>query len=352
MQVLQPGAKIGIIGGGQLGRMMSMAAARMGYATHILTPEENSPAAQVSSSVTVGDYEDEKLLGRFAAAIDLATFEFENIPCQAIKYLSKRIPVHPSWQAIYIAQNRIREKQFLQSIGVRTAQFEVIEGENCGPQVKCIPGILKSAEQGYDGKWQYLITERSQVVSMVSANQPSEWVLESLIEFDKELSIIVARSHSGEIECFPPAENQHQDGILYTSKMPADIDASTHNAMKAIAKKIADEIRLIGVMAVEFFYLKDAGLLVNEIAPRPHNSGHWSMDACNISQFEQHIRAICGLPLIKAQKHFDCLMQNLIGLDVAKLERYLANTNAKLHLYGKKEVRKGRKMGHINIINP
>jgi 5-(carboxyamino)imidazole ribonucleotide synthase len=177
-------------------------------------------------------------------------------------------------------------------------------------------------------------------------------VLESLIEFDKELSIIVARSYNGTIEHFPPAENQHRDGILYTSKMPADIDASTHSTMKAIAKKIADEIHLIGVMGVEFFYLKDGKLLVNEIAPRPHNSAHWSIDACNISQFEQHIRAICGLPLIKVQKHFDCLMQNLIGQDVIKLDHYLANPNAKLHLYGKREIRQGRKMGHVNIISP
>jgi 5-(carboxyamino)imidazole ribonucleotide synthase len=332
--------------------MMSMAAADMGYVTHILTPEKNSPAAQVSSDVAIGDYKNEGLLDRFAAAIDLATFEFENIPCQTIKYLSEKIPVHPSWQVIYIAQNRIREKQFLQSIGVQTAQFEVIEDGNCRLQTECIPGVLKSAEQGYDGKWQHLITERSQVALIISDNQPSEWVLESLIEFDKELSIIVARSYNGTIEHFPPAENQHRDGILYTSKMPADIDASTHSTMKAIAKKIADEIHLIGVMGVEFFYLKDGKLLVNEIAPRPHNSAHWSIDACNISQFEQHIRAICGLPLIKVQKHFDCLMQNLIGQDVIKLDHYLANPNAKLHLYGKREIRQGRKMGHVNIISP
>ncbi len=352
--IIPPGSIIGIIGGGQLGRMTALAAANLGYKIHIYTPEKHSPAAQVSAFTTIADYGDKPSLKAFAKSIDVITFEFENIPAESIQYLEKFCPVRPGNLALHVSQNRLREKKYLNEIDVSTAQFFAVRtlkelekaAAKCGK-----PGILKSAEFGYDGKGQHKVFAHADLKKIWKESRLKTAILEELVDFKKEISVIVARNSYGKTLCFPLAENVHENGILCASRAPANISLGLEKNAQRIAIKIAENLGLVGLLAVEFFVTKNNQLLVNEIAPRPHNSGHWTMDGCETSQFEQFVRAVCGLPFgpvgLTAKK---TRMVNLLGRDVEKWPEILRNPGAKLHLYGKSEAKKGRKMGHVNYL--
>ncbi len=351
--MILPGATIGIIGGGQLGRMLAIAAAELGYLTHIYTPEQHSPASQVSWKTTVADYSDSKALQVFAGSVDVITFEFENIPHESLEMLESRRPVFPSAHVLKTGRNRIREKTFINETGIATAEFFKITHEEELKRATGktgLPAILKTSELGYDGKGQVTLRPESDLAQAWKGLHTQEAVLEKFVDFRMEISVIVARGKDGAVSCYVPVQNIHKNHILDVTMAPAPIEKSLAAEAEAIAVKIAEALTLRGLLAVEMFVTKDNRLLVNEIAPRPHNSGHWTMDACVTSQFEQAIRAVCGLPLGNPQRLCDAEMKNLIGDDVNSARNYLTDTNARLHLYGKKEIRPGRKMGHVNIL--
>ena len=342
---------IGILGGGQLGRMLSMAAARLGMRVHIFEPQAEPPAGDVAARVFTASYEDEAALREFAASVDCVTFEFENIPAAALDIVEEIVPVLPRRNALEVSQDRITEKQFLKSNGVRVAPFAQVDSvaalraalESLG-----VPAILKTRRFGYDGKGQVKITALEQAEEAFAALAGAPAVLEQMIPFEREISIIAARNAMGEVACFDPGENVHIEGILHTTTVPAEISHALQTDAVLLAARVLNALDYVGVMGVELF-VTPAGLMVNEIAPRVHNSGHWTQDACLIDQFEQHIRAIAGWPLGDAQRHSDAQMINLIGDDVNNLEKW---KNAAIHLYGKADVKQGRKMGHVNQISP
>ncbi len=348
-KTITPGATIGILGGGQLGRMLAQAAERLGYHTHIFCPEVDCPAREVSKFTTIANYDDRDALLRFARAVDVVTYEFENIPVAAVKDVARHVPVYPSVEVLEICQHRVREKQMVNTFGVATAPFVPVSNQKeLEAAVKKLgtPAVLKTATMGYDGKGQWKID---------SANLPEikageEYILEGFVDFSMEISVIVARDAKGNMECYCPVKNTHKNHILAETIAPAPISAALAKEAEAIARKIAEGINLVGIMAVEMFVTKNDELLVNELAPRPHNSGHWTIDACVTSQFEQCIRAICGLPLGNPERTSDARMINLIGDEVNDWQKYVAQTGAKLHLYGKKESRPGRKMGHVTFL--
>lgn len=353
-RILAPGSTIGIIGGGQLGRMMSMAASRMGYHVHIFTPEKDSPAAEVSLQATVAEYTDEAALKAFAKTVDVVTFEFENIPTKSLELLASEVPVHPSPQLLHMTQNRVREKEFCKSLGIGTAPFAKVDSlEDLEAAISAIgvPSILKTSEMGYDGKGQVKITSAADAKSAWEqvGGQPS--VLEGFVDFVMEVSVIVARNADGDCKAYPLAQNIHENQILKETLVPAMVADEVEERAENIALKIANETGLVGLLAVEMFVTRKDKVLVNEMAPRPHNSGHWSMDAAVTGQFEQAIRAVCNLPLGSTGMLCPARMLNLIGDEVNDwphfLTEYLA---ARLHLYGKREVRPGRKMGHVTIL--
>lgn len=343
---------IGIIGGGQLGRMLAMAAARLNFRTVILEPQPDCPAAQVSDRQIVAAYDDKAALGELARLSDIVTYEFENVPVEAASFLAGMCPVYPPPAALEAAQDRLVEKQFLRGCGVKTADFHAVDSQEDLEQALRATGgtgVLKTRRMGYDGKGQTVFrgTAADTVAGAFDALQRVPLILESFVPFEREISIIAARAPDGSIECYDPAENIHRNGILHTSTVPASVSANTVEAAKAAAGAIADSLGYVGVIGVEFFVLADGGLIANEIAPRVHNSGHWTEAACIISQFEQHIRAIAGLPLGSAVRHSDCVMRNLVGDDMSDLARWLGKENTLVHLYGKAEARPGRKMGHV-----
>lgn len=352
--MILPGSTIGIIGGGQLGRMSALAAFQLGYKVHIFSPGADDPAKQVTSISTTANYSDEAALRKFAEAVDVVTFEFENIPADAVRMIAKITPTHPSADVLHITQHRRREKDFLRSIGVEVAPFAPVHDEDdLRHAVAAVgfPCILKTSEQGYDGKGQGTLREpddRSTVWGAL-AKGAKEFVLEGFVDFELEMSVIVARN-GRESLCYQPVHNIHKNHILHKTIVPAPIGAEKSSEAVAIAARIADGIGLKGIMAVEMFLARDGRILVNELAPRPHNSGHWSLDAAATSQFEQHIRAVCGLPLGDVSPLCSAEMLNLIGDDVDDIEKYLGNPQAKLHLYGKTEARAGRKMGHVTFL--
>lgn len=337
---------IGIIGGGQLGKMTAIAATKYGQKTHIFANTKDEPACCVANNLTIADFFDKNALELFAKSVDLITIESENIPCSTIDIVSQYADFYPGKKALYISQNRLREKDFIRSLGIKTAQYRSIK--NCDELLESdsYPMRLKTAEMGYDGKGQHVIYNHSQIDSV---HWNTQYILEANVDLLKEISVVVARSKNGEITFFPIAENCHIDGILDTSTVPAKIDDDLTNNVQQIAEKIACALDLIGVLAIEFFITKDNELLVNEIAPRPHNSCHWSLDACNVSQFEQLVRAICGLPMQEVILRFPCVTKNIIGEDIYGSYKYLSDKRASLTIYGKKEVRDKRKMGHANI---
>ena len=350
-QSLQVGDTIGILGGGQLGRMLAIAASRLGLKTIVLEPGADCPASQTCNRHIVAAYDDKQGLEDLAANCKAVTYEFENIPHSAVKFLEDKIQLLPNAQALDKSQDRLVEKNFLNSIGISTAPFaEVNSLDDLIKAAEMGDGILKTRRFGYDGKGQARIRSGDDQQKLTQAWQSvaeASSVLESFVDFTCEISIIAARSISGDIACFDPAENIHRDGILFTSTIPANVSEATINSAKQIAAKILEELDYVGVIGVEFFFLSNGSLLVNEIAPRVHNSGHWTEAACAVSQFEQHIRAIAGWPLGSTAHHSNCIMQNLIGEEVNEFANILSQPDVHVHLYGKKETKPGRKMGHF-----
>lgn len=355
---IEPGSTIGIVGGGQLGRMMALAAANLGYQIIVYSPEEEAPAAHVSAKHICASYDDKEQLTEFAKQVDIITLEFENIPHISLQILSKFVEVWPHWEVLRIAQNRIREKDFLNECGVPTTAYKAIHSsqELKGAITEFnYPVVLKTTELGYDGKGQYVIQEHTDIDALwkeaehidVSGDGAS-WICEQYVPFIKEMSVMVARSTSGEVMAYDPSENVHKDGMLRTSYAPAIITNTQKEQAQEIAIKLVEKLGYVGILAIEYFVINDEQLLVNEVAPRPHNSGHWTMDACITSQFEQHIRAICNLPLGSVSLICKVEMHNLIGDEIHAWSKGLSQPNVKFHSYGKKEARKGRKMGHIN----
>jgi 5-(carboxyamino)imidazole ribonucleotide synthase len=347
--VLPPGSIIGILGGGQLGRMMALAAARLGYRCHILDPHEHPCAAEVSAYFTRAAYDDVAALRRFAEQCDVITYEFENIPVEPLAVLGDKLA--PSTRSLEVAQDRAAEKRFLESCGARVAQWHEING---APDIEAAlealgsPILLKSRRYGYDGKGQAWVhrAEDAEAAWEAIGRQPA--VGEAKMSFGAEFSLILARGSNGETSAFPPTRNDHEGGILRTSAVPAgpDIDAMAGEAI-AVAKSIEEALGHVGVLTVEFFACAE-GPIVNEIAPRVHNSGHWTIEGAQTSQFEQHLRAILGLPLGSPTLVSEgASMENLIGPDVDRWAEFVAEPGAYLHLYGKGEARPGRKMGHV-----
>ncbi|AZO73317.1 MULTISPECIES: 5-(carboxyamino)imidazole ribonucleotide synthase [unclassified Mesorhizobium] len=352
---LAPGSTIGIIGGGQLGRMLAMAAARLGYRTIVLEPQPDCPAAQVANRQIVAAYDDATALAELAGASAVVTYEFENVPVQAAETLAARVPVHPPARALEVAQDRVTEKSFLNGIGIPTAQFcPVDDDDQLTVALKKFSGsgVLKTRRLGYDGKGQRVFRnmESGGFAGTCEAMGNVPLILESLVAFEREISVIAARAQDGSTAAYDPAENVHREGILRTSTLPAAIGSDTAEAAKDAAAKILAALDYVGVIGVEFFVLADGSLLANELAPRVHNSGHWTEAAATVSQFEQHIRAVAGLPLGSAARHCDCVMENLVGDDMLKVPALLAEPDLMLHLYGKAESRPGRKMGHFTRI--
>ncbi|MBX3597931.1 MAG: 5-(carboxyamino)imidazole ribonucleotide synthase [Rhizobiaceae bacterium] len=352
MASLPIGSTIGIIGGGQLGRMLAMAAARFGFKTIILEPQVDCPAAQVANRQIVAAYDDEAALSELARDCAVVTYEFENVPVLAAERVAKSTPVFPSARALEVSQDRLTEKTFINSVGLKTAAFRPIDSDGdleAGLAAFGGNGVLKTRRLGYDGKGQIVFRQSSKTpVSGSCASLGSvPLILESLVDFEREISIIAARAEDGSLAAFDPAENVHRKGILHSSTVPAAISERTAAAARSAAFAILRALGYVGVIGVEFFVLRDGGLAINEIAPRVHNSGHWTEAACAISQFEQHIRAIAGLPMGDCARHSDCVMENLIGNDVERAAELLAEPGLVLHLYGKTEARSGRKMGHF-----
>jgi 5-(carboxyamino)imidazole ribonucleotide synthase len=353
--MLAPGATIGILGGGQLGRMTALAAARLGYRCHVFADEPDSPTAQVCGAATVAEFADREALERFAGAVDIITFEFENIPADAVRQVAALKPVLPRPEILQIAQDRLREKDFLRSIDVETAAYCEISDPaflRRAMQDFGYPAVLKTVRLGYDGKGQVTLTPEIEVEDAWRRMGGESGILESFVNFACEVSVIVARAASGAWATYPPVENQHVNHILDTTIAPARIPAETAMRAGAIARHVAEKLDLVGVLAVEMFVTRAGNLLVNEIAPRPHNSGHWTIDACYTSQFEQLVRAVCGLPLGSVEHHSDAVMKNLLGGDVVNWRDALNDPLAKLHLYGKTEIQPGRKMGHVTRLVP
>jgi 5-(carboxyamino)imidazole ribonucleotide synthase len=353
---LPPNSTIGIVGGGQLGRMSALAAARLGYRCHVLTPEPDSPAALVSAGVTLGDYENPAALRGFAAAVDVITFEFENISAEGLDLLASLKPVRPSPAVLRISQYRLAEKSFLNGIGVPTAPWAAVSSRadlDAAVARLGVPSVLKTARLGYDGKGQVLLRDPAEIAAAFEALSPKPLILEGFIDFACEISVVVARGLDGAMSAFDTVENSHRDHILDMTLAPARLPVQTAAAAQALAMRIAEGLGLVGLLAVEMFVTADGRVLVNEIAPRPHNSGHWTIDACPASQFELHIRAVAGLKLPAALRHSDAVMKNLVGPDeIALWPAILAAPGLIPHHYGKTEARPGRKMGHVTRLFP
>jgi 5-(carboxyamino)imidazole ribonucleotide synthase len=348
---LPPNATIGLVGGGQLGRMSALAAARLGYRCHILTRETGSPASQVSAAVTISDYHEPAGLREFAAAVDVISFEFENVSAEGLDLLASLKPVRPSPAILRTSQDRVLEKAFLNGAGVPTAPWapvEDLDGLRAAVERIGLPAVLKTTRLGYDGKGQAMLRGTADVADAFAALSPKPLILEGFIDFSQEISVVAARGEDGAYSAFDTVGNRHRDHILDITLAPARIPEAVHRQAQAIARRIADALDLVGLLAVEMFVDAEGRVLVNEIAPRPHNSGHWTIDACPASQFEMHVRAIAGLPLPPANRHSDAVMKNLIGPEDAALwPAILATPGLIPHLYGKTEARPGRKMGHV-----
>lgn len=350
MAALAPGSIIGILGGGQLGRMLALAAARLGLKSHIFCPEGDNPGSHVCDCITLAEYDDAAALARFAAGIHVATYEFENVPVACAEWIAKKIALRPGIDALRISQDRLSEKNFLAGLGIATAPFAPVDDADALNQAAArtgLPAILKTRRFGYDGRGQALLRTQADIAGAWQKIGALPAILEGFVPFEREISVIAARGLDGVIACYDPTENQHTDGILSVSRAPARISGTTADAAREMTRRILTALDYVGVIGVEFFVLKDGALMVNEFAPRVHNSGHWTLDACAISQFEQHIRAICGWPLGDPARHSDAEMRNLIGADAGQWPALAADPGLCLHLYGKDAPRPGRKMGHV-----
>ena len=352
MNSLPLGSTIGILGGGQLGRMLSVAASRLGYRTHIFEPAANPPAADVAHAVTTAGYDDLSALRAFAASVDVITYEFENIPTAALDALEALRPIRPNRRALAISQDRLQEKDFLSSLGLTCAPYAAVQtlpDLNAAIAKVGTPAILKTTRLGYDGKGQARIKTAEEAGAAHASMMGAASVLEGFIHFSHEVSVIAARGLDGSIACYDPGENVHRDGILHTTTLPAKLSPSMRSDAILLAARILNALEYVGVMGVELF-VTPQGLIVNEIAPRVHNSGHWTQNGCAVDQFEQHIRAVAGLPLGDGGRHSDVVMENLIGDDIDRLPDLLRENDCAVHLYGKAEARPGRKMGHVNRV--
>ena len=352
---LPPGSTIGILGGGQLGRMLALAAARLGLKSHIYSDEPSAPAFDVAAHSTVGSFDDEATLGAFAASVGVVTCEFENVPARALEIAAKKAPVHPAARSFAVAQDRLVEKDFMRGLGIAVADYaDVHDQESLRAALAhvALPAILKTRRFGYDGKGQALVRNETEGFAALKELGGQPLLIERLVAFEREISVIVVRGRDGEMKFYDPVENVHQNGILAISRVPARIHDDSAKEAREIAGKIAEALGHVGVLCVEMFQRDGAPrLLVNEIAPRVHNSGHWTIDACLVSQFENHARAIAGWPLGDTARHSDAVMTNLIGADAARW-RELACEDLAVHLYGKAEARPGRKMGHTTRLLP
>ncbi|MBO6899214.1 MAG: 5-(carboxyamino)imidazole ribonucleotide synthase [Shimia sp.] len=349
---LAPGSTIGILGGGQLGRMLSVAASRLGYKTCVYEPSGDCPASHVANYHFQKAYDDADALRQFAEAVDVITYEFENIPTSALDILEAHCPIHPNREALRVSQDRLTEKTFLQELGLKTAPFaDVTDSESMAKAIAEIgaPSILKTRRFGYDGKGQARLKTAADADAALADMAGAPALLEGFVDFSHEVSVIAARGIDGQVACFDPGENVHKDGILATTTVPARLSAGQRMDAVLLAANILNKLEYVGVMGVELFVTKD-GLIVNEVAPRVHNSGHWTQNGCAVDQFEQHIRAVTGLPLGDGQRHSDVVMENLIGHDMDRLPELLQERDTAVHLYGKAETKAGRKMGHVNRI--
>ena len=348
-----PGGTIGIIGGGQLGRMLAMAAARLGLQTCIYNDAPDAPAFQVTEQSMDAPYDDLDMLASFAEVCDAVTFEFENLPAHAIAHLAERVWVAPGAHALAMTQDRLTEKTFVEKLGLKTAPFfevsSVAQAREAFGKLNG-KGILKTRRFGYDGKGQAKVTSADDAAKAFESFKGAPAILEGFVDFSFEASVVAARAADGQFAAYDPPENAHEHHILRRSTVPSRLTGAQVEEAKAIAKKIGDALEYVGVFAVELFVGFDGALLVNEIAPRVHNTGHWTIEACACSQFEQHIRAVAGWPLGDPARHADAVMENIIGAEADAWEA-LARSGA-LHLYGKRESRPGRKMGHVTRLKP
>jgi 5-(carboxyamino)imidazole ribonucleotide synthase len=353
---LKPGDTIGILGGGQLGRMLAMAAARLGLRCQVFSPDPESPAFDVVLNAACAEYADVEALELFANDVDVITYEFENVPSAAAMILAARRPLLPNRKILETTQDRLAEKDFVKRLGIGTADYaDVSSPATLRAAISRIglPAVIKTRRFGYDGKGQALIREGDNIDRIWADLGTKSAILEAFVPFEREISVIAARSASGEVECFDVTENEHRDHILKISRAPAAIPDALAKQAREVAEKIANALDYVGVLAVEMFVLVDdtgPRILVNEIAPRVHNSGHWTLDGASISQFEQHIRAIAGWPLGKPVRHGPVTMTNLIGDEILEYEQWLTVPGATVHLYGKGPPRPGRKMGHVTLV--
>lgn len=355
--LIAPGATLGILGGGQLGRMTALAASALGYRTHIYCQAADEPAAQVTNRVTLGAFDDAAALAQFAGMVDVVTLEWENIPVEAVAAVQVITPIYPGVKVLEVAQDRVLEKSFVRGCGIGTADFTAIDSAQdlAGALQKLQqPAILKTRRMGYDGKGQLRVVPGDDAGAVWRKVGGVPAILEAMVDFAYEISVIVARRTDGTMAAFPPVRNVHYDGILVETHVPADLSPAVLAEAEGAAQRLAEQLGAVGLLAVEMFVLRQpdvAGrsVLVNEIAPRPHNSGHWTIDACATSQFEQLVRAVCGLPLGVVTPTCRAVMYNLIGDAVHDWKKWAAMPHAHLHLYGKAVVRPGRKMGHVTV---
>lgn len=358
MKTLPPGSTIGILGGGQLGRMTVLAAAKLGYNCHVFCPNESEPAVAVAAAHTKAEFTDEAALQKFASQVDVVTLEWENVPLLALEILERYVAVHPSSNVLRVSQDREREKAFARSIGIGTAEYTIVHSAaELDQSLKQFrrPVILKSTSMGYDGKGQVKITSEMTADTAWHAMGGPVGILESFVDFACEISVIVACREDGASATYPAVENIHRNHILAETHAPAGIDNAIAAEAEHLARLMAEKLEVVGLLAVEMFVLKQPNkngqrVLMNEIAPRPHNSGHWTMDGCTCNQFEQLVRAVCGLPLGSTSPHSRIVMYNLIGEDGHNWAKFLQDPQASLHMYGKKGARAGRKMGHVNCL--
>lgn len=350
MTVLPPGSTIGMMGGGQLGRMTALAAAELGYRVHVFTPETDSPCAQVSAKATVAAYDDGAALDAFARDVDAVTLEFENLPAEALDRIARLKPVRPAPSVLRVAQDRVLEKDFCRKLDIGTApyrQVDTLADLQSGVAAFGRPAVLKTRRFGYDGKGQIKIDAAADLAADLAALKGAPAILEGFVDFACEVSVIAARSLDGMIATYPAVENRHKDHILATTIAPADVAPGVAAEARRIATVLIGALDVVGLLAVEMFVTRDGRVLVNELAPRPHNSGHWTIEGCPTSQFTQLVRAVAGLPLGAVEPFTPAEMQNLIGDDIDAWPRLIAEPAAHLHLYGKAEARPGRKMGHV-----
>jgi 5-(carboxyamino)imidazole ribonucleotide synthase len=355
---LKPGATIGILGGGQLGRMLALAAARLGLRCHIHAPRGDNPAFDVAAGYSEAAYDDEAALDRLAGIADVVTYEFENVPAEAVARIARRTPVFPPVRALEASQDRACEKAFLRETGIATARW-ASEADVERIARRCAehgyPGIIKTRRMGYDGKGQVRVANEAELRSAWHGFGGQTLIFEWVVPFTREVSVIAARGRDGSVRAYDVGENVHEAGILRSTAVPAGIEPATASAAAEIASRILGALDYVGVIGVELFVTEEEGregLLVNEIAPRVHNSGHWTIDGCHVSQFEQHIRAIAGWPLGDPARHSDAVMENLLGAEIDGWERLARERRTAVHIYGKAQARPGRKMGHVTRLYP